>query len=80
MKTSIICIRMRQLVERRSTKSCFGLLKFPNIRKPPKNTYPQWLNQIPMKLPSAKIELGPIYNRFTYKFLFSGLRMWLANL
>ena len=40
----------------------------------------QWLFQISMKLPSAKIELGPIYDRYMHKFSFSGLKMRLAGL
>ena len=40
----------------------------------------QWLFQISMKLPSAKIELGPIYDRLVHKFSFSGLKMRLAGL
>ena len=40
----------------------------------------QWLFQISMKLPMAKIELGPIYDRLVHKFLFSGLKMRLADL
>ena len=40
----------------------------------------QWLFQISMKLPLAKIELGPIYDRLVQKFLFSGLKMRLAGL
>ena len=40
----------------------------------------QWLFQISMKLPSAKIELGPIYDRLMHKFSFSGLKMRLAGL
>ena len=33
-----------------------------------------------MKLPSAEIELGPIYDRLVHKFSFSGLKMRLAGL
>ena len=40
----------------------------------------QWLFQISMKLPSAKIELGPIYDRLMHTFSFSGLKMRLAGL
>ena len=40
----------------------------------------QWLFQISMKLPLAKIELGPIYDRLVHKFSFSGLKMSLAGL
>ena len=40
----------------------------------------QWLFQISMKLPLAKIELGPIYDRLEHKFSFSGLKMRLADL
>ena len=40
----------------------------------------QWLFQISMKLPLAKIELGPIYDRLVHKFSFSGLKMRLAGL
>ena len=36
--------------------------------------------QISMKLPLAKIELGPIYDRLMHKFSFSGLKMRLAGL
>ena len=39
----------------------------------------QWLFQISMKLPSAKIESGPIYDRLVHKFSFSGLKMRLAH-
>ena len=42
--------------------------------------YHQWLFQISMKLPLAKIELGPIYDRLVHKFSFSGLKMRLAGL
>ena len=38
------------------------------------------LFQISMKLPPAKIELGPIYDRLVHKFSFSGLKMRLAGL
>ena len=40
----------------------------------------QWLFQISMKLPPAKIELGPIYDRLVLKFSFSGLKMRLSGL
>ena len=40
----------------------------------------QWLFQISMKLPSAKIELGPIYDRLVHKFSFSGHKMRLPGL
>ena len=40
----------------------------------------QWLLQISMKLPLAKIELGSIYDRLVHKFSFSGLKMRLAGL
>ena len=40
----------------------------------------QWLFQISMKLPLAKIELGPNYDRLMHKFSFSGLKMRLAGL
>ena len=43
-------------------------------------SFHQWLFQISMKLPLAKIELGPNYNRLRYKFSFSGLKMRLADL
>ena len=43
-------------------------------------TVHQWLFQISRKLPSAKIELGPIYDRLVNKFSFSGLKMRLPGL
>ena len=45
-----------------------------------KSTMHQWLFQISMKLPLAKIELGPIYDRLMPKFSFYGLKMRLTDL
>ena len=40
----------------------------------------QWLHEISMKLPLAKIELGPVLNRMRVNLSYSGLKMRLGGL